>query len=106
VVDLQPGGQEADLLGRRGGEGLDRGIGSDLDQRLVGERRRGDVEPAAVDQDVAVDDELARLAPGRGEAEPEDDVVEAALEQLQQRLAGGRITVAAPGPRICRSRTP
>ena len=49
---------------------------------------------AAVDQDVAVDDELARLAPGRGEAEAEDDVVEPALEHLQQRLAGGRLVVA------------
>src|SRR5262249_47954624 len=44
--------------------------------------------------DVAVADELARLAPGRGEPEPEDDVVEPPLEALQQRLARGLLATA------------
>ena len=33
-------------------------------------------------------DELARLGAARRQVEPEDDVVEPALEQLQERLAG------------------
>ena len=45
------------------------------DRGAVGDGGRGDVEPAAVDLDVAVDDELAGLAAGRGEPEAKDDVV-------------------------------
>src|SRR6476661_5952662 len=37
---------------------------------------------------MAVANELPRLRPRRGQPEPVDDVVEAAFEQLQQRLAG------------------
>src|SRR5262245_11027068 len=47
----------------------------------------GDVDPAAVDLDVAVVDELAGLRPGGGPAGPVDDVVEPALEQLEHDLA-------------------
>jgi hypothetical protein len=49
---------------------------------------------------VAVADELARLRPRRREAQPVDDVVEPALEHLQQQLARdallpiGRLEVA------------
>jgi hypothetical protein len=50
---------------------------------------------------VAVADELAGLAPGGGETEPHQHVVEPALEQAQQVLAGdallprGLVVVAA-----------
>ena len=43
----------------------------------------------AVDRDRLVAHELARLGARGGEAHAVDDVVEAALEQLQQVLAGG-----------------
>ena len=43
---------------------------------------------AAVDREVAVAHQLARLGAAGGEAHPEDDVVEARLEQAQQVLAG------------------
>jgi hypothetical protein len=48
----------------------------------------GDADPAAVDVDVAVVDHLARGAAGIGQAEAENDVVEAGFEELEQRLAG------------------
>ena len=47
-----------------------------------------DVHPAAVDGEVAVAHELARLGARGGEAEPVDDVVEPRLEHAQQVLAG------------------
>src|ERR671920_522098 len=43
---------------------------------------------AAVDRPVPVPDQLARLAARGGEAETHEDVVEAALEDPQQVLAG------------------
>src|SRR5438552_13826228 len=49
---------------------------------------RRDVDLALVDAEVAVADELARFGAGIGETEPEDDVVEALLEVLEQVLAG------------------
>ena len=51
----------------------------------------GDVDAAAVDQPVAVADQLARLAPRGGEAEADEHVVEARLEQPQQVLAGDAV---------------
>ena len=47
-----------------------------------------DVDAAAIDGPVAVADELARLAARGGEAEAHQHVVEPALEQRQQVLAG------------------
>src|SRR5688572_19125439 len=64
-------------------------------------RVRRHVDLLAVHEEVAVAHELARLRSRRREPEPVDDVVEPALEQLQQRLAGdaaltfGRLEVAA-----------
>ena len=64
-------------------------------------RVRRDVHLLAVDGEVAVADELARLRARRREAQPVDDVVEPALEHLQQQLARdallpvGRLEVAA-----------
>src|SRR5262249_11268150 len=50
--------------------------------------RRGDVGLAAVQIEVAVGDELARLRARVGEAEPVDDVVEPGLEDAEEVLAG------------------
>ena len=50
----------------------------------------------AVDVEVAVPDELARLRARRGEAEAVDDVVEARLEHPQQVLAGDAAVPRAP----------
>src|SRR5262249_2913158 len=47
-----------------------------------------DVDPAAVDVEVAVTDELARLRARGGEAEAVDNVVETRLEHPEQLLAG------------------
>ena len=46
-----------------------------------------DVDPAAVDEEVAVPDELPRLGARAREAEPVDDVVEPRLEHPQEVLA-------------------
>ena len=54
----------------------------------------GDVDAAAVDRPVAVADQLPGLAARGGEAEPHQDVVEAALEQAQQVLAGDALLAA------------
>ena len=61
---------------------------ADLDPVALADLVRRDGRAAAVDGEVAVDDELARLGAAGGEAHPEDDVVEARLEQAQQVLAG------------------
>ena len=52
------------------------------------ERVRRDVDLLAVDQEVPVAHQLARLRPRGREAHAVDGVVEPALQQLQQRLAG------------------
>src|SRR5207248_1533089 len=77
-----------------------RQVGGVADDLLGGAARRhrddvvrldlvaGDVDPAAVDVEVAVANKLARLRARAGEAEPVDDVVEARLEHPQQFLAG------------------
>ena len=56
-------------------------FGLDRDHVVGTDLIAGDVHAAAVDQPVAVVDQLARLAPRGGEAEAYEDVVEAALEQ-------------------------
>src|SRR5205085_4527574 len=61
-----------------------------------------DVDPAPVDVEVAVADELARLRPRGGEAEPVDDVVEPRLEHPQQLLA--RDARAFGGLRVVRTK--
>jgi hypothetical protein len=49
---------------------------------------RRDVDLGAVDQEVAVLDQLPGHVPGLGETGPVDHVVETRLEDLQQHLAG------------------
>src|SRR3954451_25415490 len=86
VIRLKPrrdGGRQfgrvADHLGRAG-PSLDRDhiVGTHLVRRHV--------HAPAVDGPVAVQDELARLAPRSREAEPHEHVVEPALQQAQQVL--------------------
>jgi len=57
--------------------------------RLHLERR--DVDYLAVDGDVLVTHELAGSGTRRGDAQTEDDVVKAALQQLQQHLTGDAV---------------
>src|SRR5205085_9363393 len=59
----------------------------DRDHVVVPQLVARDVHPPSVHGPVAVEDELARLAPGGGEAEAHEHVVEAALEHPQQVLA-------------------
>ena len=61
---------------------------ADVDDVVRGHLERRDVDLAAVDQEVAVHDQLAGVAAGAGEAGAVDDVVEAALQQLQQVVTG------------------
>src|SRR5581483_4704001 len=65
-------------------------LGPVLDAHLVArlEDKAGDVALAAVDQDVAVGDQLPSRGSRRGEAEAVYDVVEAALHDAEQHLAG------------------
>src|SRR5690606_38189661 len=57
-----------------------------------------DVDPLAVDEDVAVGDELTGREHGGNELGPVDDGVETALEQADQGLAG--VLLDAGGFRI------
>src|SRR5215469_4890783 len=64
------------------------GLGRDLDDVVLRHPVGRDVHPVAVDQDVAVLDQLAARVPARREPGAEHDVVQAALQDLEQRLAG------------------
>ena len=59
---------------------------SDGDDIACGNERGRDVDALAVDRDVAVADDLARLLARVREAETEDDVVETALEETEEVL--------------------
>src|SRR5919197_335685 len=75
---------------RQGGVADDgRGAGPRLDGDDVALTHlvAGDVDAPAVDRPVTVADHLAGLATRGGEAEADDDVVQARLEQRQQVLA-------------------
>src|SRR5829696_3316632 len=88
VVGLEPGRHNGGQLCRFTDDGLDRRVWPHRDHVLLAELVRGDVHAAAVDGPMPVQDHLARLAPGAGESEADQDVVEARLEQSQQVLAG------------------
>src|SRR3954471_23156634 len=102
VVGLEPGRDLRGELGRVADElrGAGALAGLEGDDVAVADLVARDVHPAAVEGPVAVADELARLAPRGGEAEANEDVVEAALEQRQEvlardaLLAGGAVVVA------------
>src|SRR6476646_10466500 len=59
-----------------------------VDDVVLADLERRDVDLAAVDPEVAVHDQLAGVAAGAGEAGAVDDVVQAALEQLEQVVTG------------------
>ena len=59
-----------------------------VDDVVGGHLEGRDVDLLAVDQEVAVDDQLAGVATRAGEPGAVDHVVEAALEELQQVVAG------------------
>src|SRR3954447_20399561 len=88
VVRLQPCGDLGDELGRVTDHRLDIGAGLERNHVVLPHLVGGDVDAAAVDRPVPVPDELAGLAARGGEAEAHEHVVEAALEDAQQVLAG------------------
>src|SRR3954451_4498752 len=88
VVRLQPCGDLGDELGRVTDHRLDIGAGLERDHVVLPHLVGGDVDAASVDGPVAVADELAGLPARGGEAEAHEHVVEAALEDAQQVLAG------------------
>src|SRR6478735_7992869 len=65
-----------------------------VDDVVVGDLEGRDVDLLAVDQEVAVRHELAGLAARPGEAGAVDHVVEAALEELQEVVAGLALATA------------
>src|SRR3954451_1359115 len=89
VVGLEPGRHLGGELGRVADElrGAGALAGLEGDDVAVADLVARDVDAAAVDGPVPVADELAGLAPRGGEAETDEDVVEAALEQREQVLA-------------------
>src|SRR4051812_28242460 len=87
MIGLQPRGHLRRKLGRVANELHRAGVGLDGDDVAVAHLVAGDVDPAAVDRPVAVADELARLAARGREAEADEHVVEAGLEQHEQVLA-------------------
>src|SRR4051794_36129052 len=88
VVRLQPCGDLGDELGRVTDHRLDIGAGLERNHVVLPHLVGGDVDAAAVDRPVPVPDELAGLAARGGGAEAHEHVVEAALEDAQQVLAG------------------
>src|SRR5919112_4963472 len=88
VVGLEPGRHDGGQLCRFADDGLDRRVRTHRDHVLLAQLVRGDVHAPAVDGPVSVQDHLARLAPGAGEAKAHEYVVEARFEQTQQVLAG------------------
>src|SRR3954465_7227758 len=88
MVCLQPGRNRGRQLRRIADELHGAGLGLDGDHVAVAHLIAGDVHPPAVDRPVAVADELPRLPARRREAEADEHVVEAALEERQQVLAG------------------
>src|ERR1700722_16596181 len=100
--DLKPGRDDplADFGARDDHRGQLERLVRNLDHVVLANAVGGDVDPLAVDQEVAVPDQLAGHVPALGEPGPEHDVVQPALEDLQQGLAGtaglaGRLDVVA-----------
>src|SRR6478609_666532 len=101
--DAHPRGDD---LHPRGGDALAVGLASHdqrgqlerllahVDDVVIGDLEGRDVDLLAVDLEVAVHDELAGLAARPGEAGAVDHVVEAALEQLQEVVAGLALATA------------
>src|SRR4051795_10721494 len=88
VVGLQPCRDLSDELGRVADHGLGIAAGLEGDHVVLAHLVGRDVHPAPVDGPVAVADELARLTARRGESEAHEHIVEAALEDSQEVLAG------------------
>src|SRR5918992_1016569 len=88
VVGLQPGRHCGGELCGLADDALYGSVRPHRDHVVLAQLIGGDVDPAAVDRPVPVADHLPRLAPGGGEAEPHQHVVEARLQQPQQVLAG------------------
>src|ERR1700744_1019378 len=88
VIGMQPSRDRRNQF-RRAADGVGRAGGRFDRYDVLGTHLvRGDVDTAAVDQPVAVVDQLAGLAPRGGEAEADQHVVEAGLEQPKQGFAG------------------
>src|SRR3954467_5435433 len=88
MVGLEPRRHLGRELRRIADELHGAGLGLDGDDVAVANLVAGNVHAPAVDRPVAMADQLARLAPRRREAEAHEHVVEAALEQQEQVLAG------------------
>src|SRR6185312_13318295 len=91
LADLGPGDDERRHLEE---------LGRDLDDVVLADPVGRDVDLLAVHHEVAVRHQLAGHVAALGEAGAEDDVVQAALEQLEHGLAGpavlaGRLFVVA-----------
>ena len=94
-VDLEPAG-DGHVLG--GDQGLLDGekvlvLGGDGNNVAGLDLSGGDVAAVAVHGDVTVTDGLTGLLAGAGEAKTEDDVVETALEDAHQVVAGDALTL-------------
>src|SRR3954451_768785 len=96
---LHPAGHDPLAVGltshdERGGL---QGLLLDVDDVVLADLVRRDVDLLAVDPEVAVHDELTGVPTGAGEAGPVDHVVEAALQQLQEVVTGLAGTPAGLG---------
>src|SRR5918994_114860 len=94
--DLHPGRGDALAVGLASDDqrGQLERLLAHVDDVVVGDLEGRDVDLLAVDQEVAVRDELAGLAARPGEAGAVDHVVEAALEELQEVVAGLALATA------------
>src|SRR5271154_701784 len=88
VIGLQPRGDLSGELGCVPDHLRGRGVGLDGNHITRAYLIAGDVDPPAIDRPVAVADELAPLAAGSRETKAHENVVEAALQQREQVLAG------------------
>jgi hypothetical protein len=87
-TSIQPGTSRSPKVSRHDERGHLQRLLAHVDDVVLRHLERRDVDLLAVDEEVAVVDQLPGVTTRPGEAGAVDDVVQAALEQLEQVVTG------------------